>query len=99
MKFTHGPSCVVFDFLYGPYVVSIADYINRETKEPENRVSIMIMLDETSISENSIKHIAEYMEYRIDGLVRANVSVIEIDPLERDQVMTVLFDAMRRYLH
>jgi len=104
MIFTLGGRNIVFDFLYGNYTVSIADAITAVPELPgkqyaEGKISIMILRNDKSISEKSLKMIGEYIEKRIDGIVYVGNDVIDLNLEPHDQIMSVLMNAIQNFLH
>jgi hypothetical protein len=100
MKFAPVTNSVVFDFRYGRYTISIADYISNDSIHiPEGKISVMILKGSDQLSSKTVDRLARYVDQRVKGTVTANDSMIDINLEEDDQFMNHLMAGMRLLLH
>ena len=93
MEFSFTDSSVVFEFVYGNYTVSIADYTRGG--RPEGKVSIMILRNGNTLSKDSLERIAAFAGNRIRGVITVNNDVFDIRAFDDDQVMYEILNALK----
>jgi hypothetical protein len=93
MEFSFTDSSVVFEFVYGNYTISIADYTRGG--RPEGKVSIMILRNGSPLSTKSLERIAAFAGNQIRGVITVSNDVLDLRALDDDQVMYEIINALK----
>lgn len=91
-----------FEFVYGNYVINIADYTREvsyqhgySTIEPEGKISVLIEKHGEQLSDQTVKKLAYFINQRILGsVITSSCNMIDLNIQSTDQFMKVLLDAI-----
>lgn len=95
MEFTTSFKSITFEYLYGTFTISIADYLMGDGT-PDGKISILIRKFGENLSTKSIERIAAYIQPRLikNGVVVACNNVIELNIDKSEQFMYHLHNAL-----
>jgi formylmethanofuran:tetrahydromethanopterin formyltransferase len=94
MEFTTSYKSVSFEYLYGGYTISIADYLQGDGT-PDGRITILIQRLGESLSTKSVERIADYISQRLEnGIAMACNHIIDINIDRNEQFMYHLHNAL-----